>query len=465
MSRAATVTAALVFLLTWGLTTHGKYSVTGDEPHYLMVTRSLLADGDIDVANNYQRNDGARFGADGVQPETHVRVTPRGRSLPVGDLGVPILLIPAFAVATRVSELPDENTLRRFRMNRGLFAYSLISLTLIAMTSVAAALTVRALGYGGATPRQAGVIVAVAWLSPPVISHAFLVFPEPFALFVTACVVLVWTREGRAWGWQESATVVMLGWLPWVHRKFAFYVLVLLAILVWRRRHDIQSLPLLTKGLLAAAFVIPPLLLMAWSVYQWGNLGGGLARSGLPLSTSGVIEGVPALLVDRENGLMWWSPVYLLLPAALWLRRRESWMWIVAAFALIMPGAGHQWWAGFSPAGRFLVPLAPIACLIAMPIVRSALLRAAALVLLVPQAILTAYAWQHPRLLWPQGDGENRVLAILLPPLGRVYRAIPSFRTAADEAWPATFVILLVIAAMNLVMIVGYAKGRNRRST
>jgi hypothetical protein len=27
MSRAATVTAALVFLLTWGLTTDGKYSV------------------------------------------------------------------------------------------------------------------------------------------------------------------------------------------------------------------------------------------------------------------------------------------------------------------------------------------------------------------------------------------------------------------------------------------------------
>jgi hypothetical protein len=157
--------------------------------------------------------------------------------------------------------------------------------------------------------------------------------------------------------------------------------------------------------------------------------------------------------------------VYLLLPAALWVRRQESWPWIVAALALIVPGAGHQWWAGFSPAGRFLVPLVPIGCLIALPIARSAVLRAAALVLLVPQAIMTAYAWQHPRLLWPQGDGENRVLAILLPPLGRAYRAIPSFRTAADEAWPATFVILLLIVALNLVMIVGYASSRNRRST
>ena len=465
MSRAAIVTAALVFLLTWGLTTHGKYSVTGDEPHYLMVTQSLLADGDIDVANNYERNDGARFGADGVQPETHVRVGARGRSLPVGDLGVSILLMPVLAVATRVSEVPDESTLRRFRMNRGLFAYSLISLTLITMTSIAAAVTVSALQRAGATPRDAGIVVAVAWLSPPVISHAFLVFPEPFALFVTACVVLAWSLEGRAWGWRESATVVMLGCLPWVHRKFAFYVLALLAVLIWRRRRDIRPLPPFTKGMLAVAFVIPPLLLMAWSLYEWGSLGGGLARSGLPLSMAGVIEGIPALLVDRENGLMWWSPVYLLLPAASWLRREDSWMWIVPAIALIVPGAGHQWWAGFSPAGRFLVPLVPIACLIALPIVRGALLRVAAFVLLVPQAILTAYVWQRPRLLWPQGDGENRVLAILLPPLGRVYRAIPSFRTAAAEAWPATFVILLLVAALNLVMIVGYASSRNRRST
>jgi hypothetical protein len=465
MSRAATITAALVFLLTWGLTTHGKYSVTGDEPHYLMVTQSLLADGDIDVANNYQRNDGARFGADGLQPETHVRLTSSGRWLPVGDLGVPILLMPAFAVATRLSGIPDESTLRRFRMNRGLFAYSLISLTLIAMTSVAAALTVRALERAGATPREAAVIVAVAWLSPPVLSHAFLVFPEPFALFVTACVVLACTREGRPWGWPESATIVMLGCLPWVHRKFAFYVLALLGVLIWRRRRDVQPLPRLAKGLLAAAFVVPPLLLMAWSVHEWGNLGGGLARSGLPLSMTGVMEGIPALLVDRENGLMWWAPVYLLLPAALWMRREEAWMWIVAAIALLVPGTAHQWWAGFSPAGRFLVPLVPIACLMALPIARGGVLRATACALLVPQAILTAYAWQHPRLLWPQGDGENRVLAILLPPLGRVYRAIPSFRTAADEAWPATLVILLIVAALNLVMIVGYASSGNRRST
>ena len=30
--------AIVAFLFAWTLATHGKYSVSGDEPHYLMIT-------------------------------------------------------------------------------------------------------------------------------------------------------------------------------------------------------------------------------------------------------------------------------------------------------------------------------------------------------------------------------------------------------------------------------------------
>src|SRR4029079_767482 len=122
-----------------------------------------------------------------------------------------------------------------------------------------------------------------------------------------------------------------------------------------------------------------------------------------------------------------------LLPAAWWIGRKRNWPWLIAVAALLVPAAAHdQWWGGFSPAGRFLLPLIPICCLAARPLVERRVLRYCALALLVPQLIMTAYAWQHPRLLWRQGDGENRILAILLPPLGRAYRAIPSLRTTPD---------------------------------
>ena len=46
---ATLLTALLAF---WWSTTD-RISLTGDEPHYLMVTASVLRDGDLDLANNY----------------------------------------------------------------------------------------------------------------------------------------------------------------------------------------------------------------------------------------------------------------------------------------------------------------------------------------------------------------------------------------------------------------------------
>src|SRR6266567_6408771 len=143
--RRTRVALAAIFLLSWGLTTHGKYSATGDEPHYLMIAQSLWADGDLDVGNNYERHDGVLFGAAGLQPELHARAGRFGRILPVHEIGVPILLLPAYVAATKLATLPAETTLQRFRMNRGLFAYSLITLVIIAVVSCAAGLTMRAL--------------------------------------------------------------------------------------------------------------------------------------------------------------------------------------------------------------------------------------------------------------------------------------------------------------------------------
>src|SRR5215203_5354517 len=260
---AVRLTAAAIFLVTWGLTTHGKYSVTGDEPHYLMVAQSLLVDADIDVANNYAANQGAAFGASGVQPELHIRQTSGGRALPVHDIGVPVVLAPVLAVAKAVSTIPGDGTLRRFRMNRGLFAYSLVSLVMIALTTLGAVLTMGALQSAGASARIASLAVGIAWLSPPVISNAFLVFPEPFALLVTALVVAACARGHTMWTPRDALVVAALGALPWFHRKFAFYALALLAVFLWRRAAAIRALATPAKVTIAVIFAILPLALAA----------------------------------------------------------------------------------------------------------------------------------------------------------------------------------------------------------
>jgi hypothetical protein len=51
MSRRVSVLVPVAFfVVVWTLTTHGKFSNSGDEPHYLMVAESLVSDGDLDIA-------------------------------------------------------------------------------------------------------------------------------------------------------------------------------------------------------------------------------------------------------------------------------------------------------------------------------------------------------------------------------------------------------------------------------
>jgi hypothetical protein len=123
--------------------------------------------------------------------------------------------------------------------------------------------------------------------------------------------------------------------------------------------------------------------------------------------------------------------------------------------ALLAPAAANQmWWGGFCPAGRFVVPLAPVFCLAVTALLERQTTRYAAYALLVPQLVIAAYGWQHPRALWPQGDGQNRIFSGLLHSLARADQWLPSFRSAPDHAWGSAVVILAALVALNVFLVV-----------
>jgi hypothetical protein len=438
----------VVFLVTWSLTTHGKYSVTGDEPHYLITATSLLLDGDIDLRNNYDNGNGRLFGSPGLIPELHARAATDGRFLPVHDVGLPVLTLPVLAVALKVSSLVSPSILARFRMTPGLFAYSLVSLWIAGLFALAAMLTDRSLRAGGAPARRATTIVLAAWLTVPVLSNSFLLFPESIALLVTAWTVM--TASGPQGGWRprDTALVFALGALPWVHRKYIVYAAALLVTLLWQRREE------LTRGRaarLVLLFGLPGAALALWTAHYWGSLAGPLAVDRLPFSLDAFAHGAAGTFFDRENGLFVWAPAYALLPAAWWLAGPGHRIWALPIVALVVPGAAHdQWWGGFSPAARFLVPAVPIACvLFSEAVARSRQLAVAAAILLVPQAVMAACGWQKTRWLWPQGDGHNRILELLSPGLNDW---LPSLRTASSHAWLRTFLLLAAVAMVNALL-------------
>jgi hypothetical protein len=68
----------------------------------------------------------------------------------------------------------------------------------------------------------------------------------------------------------------------------------------------------------------------------------------------------------------------------------------------------HGWTGGWNPAGRFLTPVLP---LVGMLVVMGmgVLPRALVIAAVVLQLAIDAYAWQHPKILWNDGDGRAAV--------------------------------------------------------
>jgi hypothetical protein len=368
--------------------------------------------------------------------------------MPVHDVGVPVVLLPIYAAAVTVSDWPSEGLLRRFRMSRGLFAYSIISLFLIALTALAAAITRSTLTDQGLPDRLASAIVLTLWLAPPVLSNAFVVFPEAFALLVTAYAVRIGTRPGSLSSSGFVLGALAMGMLPWLHRKYAPYALSLFVVVAWSQRAALRRLRPRQWCLAGAVLTVPSAALAVWTWYYWGSFSGPLAHGGAPFSWATLKAGWLGLLIDREHGLFAWAPTYLLLPLGWWLAWRCRLRWLLPVAAVFLPSAAHdQWWGGFSPAGRFLLPVVPVFALMVGGVVQHHGYRRAFVLLAVPQLLISAYVWQHPRSLWPLGDGTNRALSALLSWVQLPDRILPSIR--AEHDYRGGLIAIGIVIVMN----------------
>ena len=447
---------AIIILFIWTLTTHGKPSDSGDEPHYLMVAESLTVDHDLDVENNYQHGDGIRFGHDydPAEPGPHARRTRSGALWSVGDIGLPILLLPVYIPATRLAPLIPATFLARYRQSPGLFAYSLIAFALICLTAFGASLLFAGLRRI-VSPGEAAAITLMLVLSPPVVSHAFLVFPEVPAFVVTCAVVwLLCQPTARLHAGIVAVIVGSLGLLPWMHHRFSFLSLGLIIAAIIHHRAWFVAQSRVSLLALALLFVLPQLGLHLYTWANWGTLGGAQALDGLPFSVSGIATGGVGLIADREFGLLAYGPIYLLVPACVALTWRRTWYLAIPLLLAIIPSAAFVVWrGGYAPAARYLVALTPLLTLPVAFALRRRPIRDSALALTAFQLIITLYAWQHPRALWPKGDGVNRVLS-MLPIVGPIYSAwLPSMASPDVVVHVSAWLLSMIVGTFVLVRV------------
>jgi hypothetical protein len=349
--------AAGVFLLTLaiylvlGLASARANGPRGDEPHYLIITSSLLNDGDLRIENNHKLGEYRAFYADALPPD-YLKRGADGQIYSIHAPGLAALLLPAYAVA-------------------GYFG-TVVFMCLIGALAAAVVFAVSEALSG----REAALLTwAAVCLTVPFLPHAWLLFPEMAAALLVAWAVLWMVRRDRATDALWFTRGAALSMLPWLHTKFAVLLALFGGALALR---VVQLKPDATKSLIGrnrtlVAFLVPIAASGAlWLYFFYTIYGvldpqvpyGGFARQFV--RNRNILHGVVGFFFDRSFGLLVYSPVYFASIAGVWLaaRRREiRWtaLFLVAAVGafVIASARFYMFWGGASAPARFLVPVLP----------------------------------------------------------------------------------------------------------
>ena len=372
--------SALVFLITFAVYAAlvpwmvKVWQRSGDEPHYLLAAHSLAFDGDFDLADNYARRDYLSFYSD-YYLDPHTRSGPRGAQVLTHNLGLSLLIAPAYRLG-------------------GLVGVEYF----LALLGALLAANVFALGYD---LTHNWLAAAAGWIAiaftPPLLWYVFLVYPEmPGAL----CIIIVLRHllKTSDSGLSPSALPIpisrlppptsnlqsptvrtqpldsgiwLLGFslapLPWLSSRYLPVFGLLIAGAMWRAWRE-RSRPWLFVALGGLAGLGSYTLFSLW---LYGSASPAAAYAGpTPLAfdatsaSTRFVRGLVGWLLDNQRGLLISSPIYVvaLWGSALLLRHKPLaglGLLLPFAAALIPTASWGGFWTAWEYSARFLVAALP----------------------------------------------------------------------------------------------------------
>lgn len=331
------------------------WQLTGDEPHYLLLTYSLVHDHDFDLSNNYAHEDYLVYFPWHMAPET---VPGRnGTAMLWHDVGFPLMMVPGYAWAGWKGAMLTVNLVTAW-LALGIF-------------EVAVEL--------GATLPSAVLVWGLFAFFPPLIIYNSMLYPETAGVGGALWTVLLFSafvRQGqRKYLWRIGTILALLPWLCiryWMHVGPLLVVIGLFILIHHRARFAGDFVALVLPLCLSVA-------LFAW--FDAHHFGTVLPNAGY-LRVAAVypqythvqpITGLLGLMFDRMQGLLPVAPIYVcalagLLPA--W--KKAAWpaaAIVAASFSYLIFMACDQYWhGGGCPPARYalggVVLWAPAAALV-----------------------------------------------------------------------------------------------------
>lgn len=318
---------------------------TGDEPHYLVISQTLLLYHSLDVTLDYAHGDYKTFYPGPLGPLQHTSPNKWGKLLPLHSIGAPVLWLIPFAIAGKTGTL---------------FFMSLASLLIVFNVY----LLLIALGIKDKYAFLTSLGVAVA--SPIwVFSHRN--FVEPVAALLCIYIARVLFQE-RLRAWDLLGSSAALGILPWIHIRFALFEVVLFCFLL-ARVYQVYQFKKIRMYIYALLPVISLFLLFeTYNFFVWGSLNPAVNQansSELPFDVS-PWRGLPGLFLDQESGLLPNFPIFLFLFAGIILAIRKKYLrFNILVLLLALPyivtiASFHNWSGAVSPPARFMTVLVPL---------------------------------------------------------------------------------------------------------
>lgn len=331
MLMAAVVALIVLWTqLAWQPRRLDRLEFTGDEPAYLITTRSLVEDHDAEESNNYV--------GETLQP--HPTTTDRPGLYSKHGLGLPLLLVIPYAIGG-----------------------STLVVSFMSFLGALAAANVALLAKRYCESFvMAGAIGVAMGLSSPLGTFGLLVFPEmPAALCVVYATRRLLARRNTLWQWR--LTGVSLAVLPWLHTRFIVIALALVLVAFIRHRHTMNG-----RDYLAAlsAPVVAGVALLAWWTYLYGK---PLPASGDHAGFSGpvgLLKGLAGVMIDQQWGLLIYSPLLVLavatfVPFAHGQTNDAKAIALIAVPYVLFVADFSEWYGGLSSPGRLITAIVPLA--------------------------------------------------------------------------------------------------------
>lgn len=419
IASAAIVSVVAPLLLFLFVRWHNPQPYFGDEPHYLLISRSLVVDGDVDVKNDYLTGRYLRYYPLPTGPHVNTSIfTARSPHwYPVHGIGLPALLVPAVR-----ADDADGAT--------------------VAMVVVAVAVIVLTFAWVRRFVRDvwlAAIAAAALGISPSFLGLQSRIFPDlPTAALLLGCLLLMESSR------RKPRHLLLLGSLvgisPWFHFKnglvfatIGVIALVRIARTTRGRERIVRLVCLAAPALLAVAGY--EIAIHAWygswsptRMFPPGNEAFALAPT----------HGLAAASFDGARGLLTNSPALLLIAIGLplWARRFPgafARLMLVLAPTIVIQATFNDWSGGNAPPARYAMQFVPAFVPAIALLLREApnAVRAVASAILAFGWVLAAtFIWLRPA--WGYAGERSPFLLAIDGRLGPALdRAMPTYDASA----------------------------------